>query len=219
MAHQLCRPPGARRAQADCSRSTIGWSETGYGDIVFWFQAAYGIGLLLRPPDRHGRHALGAGHRHRRVEPSAAWRMPGAQLGRALRDGPHSHWALGEAGAFPASVRPPPNGFPRRERALAIGIFNAGSNVGAHPDAAAGAGHRACLRLARGLHHHRPATVFVAARAVAVWSIAARASIRSCRREELAYIESDPRRGPAPGHLAPGCSPPARPGPTSPAAS
>ena len=24
-----------------------GWSETGYGDVVFWFQAAYGIGFLF----------------------------------------------------------------------------------------------------------------------------------------------------------------------------
>ena len=36
-----------------------GWSETGYGDVVFWFQAAYGIGFLFfgRLIDRIGAKA------------------------------------------------------------------------------------------------------------------------------------------------------------------
>ena len=28
-------------------QAQYGWSETGYGDVVFWFQAAYGIGFLF----------------------------------------------------------------------------------------------------------------------------------------------------------------------------
>jgi ACS family hexuronate transporter-like MFS transporter len=38
---------------------------------------------------------------------------------------------LGEAGNFPAAIKTVAEWFPRRERAFATGIFNAGSNVGA----------------------------------------------------------------------------------------
>ena len=38
---------------------------------------------------------------------------------------------LGEAGNFPAAIKTTAEWFPRRERALATGIFNAGSNIGA----------------------------------------------------------------------------------------
>jgi len=38
---------------------------------------------------------------------------------------------LGEAGAFPASIKTVAEWFPRKERALATGIFNSGTNVGA----------------------------------------------------------------------------------------
>src|ERR1700734_4472832 len=43
-----------------------GWSETGYGDVVFWFQAAYGVGYLAfgRLVDRLGErlgYALAVG--------------------------------------------------------------------------------------------------------------------------------------------------------------
>ena len=38
---------------------------------------------------------------------------------------------LGESGSFPASVKAVAEWFPRRERALATGLFNSGTNVGA----------------------------------------------------------------------------------------
>src|SRR5262249_42618005 len=38
---------------------------------------------------------------------------------------------LGEAGNFPASIKTVAEWFPKKERALATGIFNAGTNVGA----------------------------------------------------------------------------------------
>jgi ACS family hexuronate transporter-like MFS transporter len=38
---------------------------------------------------------------------------------------------LGEAAIFPGSVRSIAEWFPQRERALATGLFNAGTNVGA----------------------------------------------------------------------------------------
>src|SRR5947207_9503654 len=39
--------------------------------------------------------------------------------------------SLGESGVFPASIKSVAEWFPPKERALATGIFNAGSNVGA----------------------------------------------------------------------------------------
>src|SRR5438874_8510174 len=38
---------------------------------------------------------------------------------------------IGESGNFPAAIKATAEWFPRKERALATGIFNAGSNVGA----------------------------------------------------------------------------------------
>lgn len=42
-----------------------------------------------------------------------------------------SAFAVGEAGNFPASIKTVAEWFPKRERALATGIFNSGSNAGA----------------------------------------------------------------------------------------
>ncbi|HEY3756691.1 MAG TPA: MFS transporter [Opitutaceae bacterium] len=42
-----------------------------------------------------------------------------------------SAFAVGEAGNFPASIKTVAEWFPKKERALATGIFNAGANVGA----------------------------------------------------------------------------------------
>ena len=42
-----------------------------------------------------------------------------------------SLFGVGEAGNFPASIKTVAEWFPKRERALATGIFNSGSNVGA----------------------------------------------------------------------------------------
>ena len=38
---------------------------------------------------------------------------------------------IGEAGNFPAAIKTVAEWFPKKERAFATGIFNAGSNVGA----------------------------------------------------------------------------------------
>jgi len=107
-----------------------GWSETGYGDVVFWFQAAYGVGYLAfgRLVDRIGEklgYALAVG----------IWTA--GQLMQALVTSPLGFalvrfpLALGESGAFPSALAATAAWFPRRERALAIGLFNAGSNIGA----------------------------------------------------------------------------------------
>src|SRR6185437_7992666 len=40
-------------------QKAYGWTETGYGDVVFWFQAAYGLGYVAfgRIVDRIGARA------------------------------------------------------------------------------------------------------------------------------------------------------------------
>src|ERR1700753_3132791 len=107
-----------------------GWSETGYGDVVFWFQAAYGLGYVAfgRIVDRWGAKTGG-------VLAVTLWTA--AHMAHALvRTTAQFTWVripmgLGESGLFPSTIAATTEWFPRRERALAIGIFNAGSNVGA----------------------------------------------------------------------------------------
>jgi ACS family hexuronate transporter-like MFS transporter len=108
----------------------IGWSEVDYGHIVLAFQAAYAIGLLAAGGfmDKLGTrlgYALSIGF----------WSL--AAMGHALA---HSvggfgtarfALGLGEAGNFPAAIKTVAEWFPKRDRALVTGIFNAGSNVGA----------------------------------------------------------------------------------------
>ena len=107
-----------------------GWSESGYGDVVFWFQAAYGLGFLFfgRLIDRIGARAgyllaMGvwtAAHMAHALFTSTV----GFAVARVVL-------ALGESGTYPAALAAASEWFPRRERALAIGIFNAGANLGA----------------------------------------------------------------------------------------
>jgi ACS family hexuronate transporter-like MFS transporter len=109
---------------------TYGWSEIGYGEIAFWFQAIYGVGYLAfgRVVDRFGeRLAFGVA--------AGLWAVGQAAHVLARSTGGFTlvriPLALGEAGAFPSALAAISAWFPARERAIAIGLFNAGSNVGA----------------------------------------------------------------------------------------
>lgn len=107
-----------------------GWSEAGYADLAIWFQAVYGLSYVAfgRLVDRVGArtgYAIAVilwtvGH----VAHIAFTSTRGMLIARIPL-------AMGEAGAFPAALAATNQWFPARERALAIGIFNAGSNVGA----------------------------------------------------------------------------------------
>ncbi len=108
----------------------LGWSETDYGNIVFWFQAAYAIGLLACGPliDRIGSRLGYAGA-------IAIWSLAAMShaLFRTAGGFAAARFALGlgEAANFPAAIKSVAEWFPKKERALAAGILNAGANVGA----------------------------------------------------------------------------------------
>ena len=108
----------------------IGWNEIEYGYIVTAFSAAYAIGLLLI-----GRIIDIVGTRSGYSTVLTGWSF--AAIGHALASSALgfgiARFALGlfEAGNFPAAIKTVAEWFPKKERALATGIFNAGSNVGA----------------------------------------------------------------------------------------
>jgi len=108
----------------------LGWNEIDYSNLVFVFQAAYAVGLLLvgRFIDRVGTRS---GYGLAVVFWSLA-SMAHALCGSLLSFGiARAALGLGESGAFPASIKTVTEWFPQKERALATGIFNAGTNVGA----------------------------------------------------------------------------------------
>ena len=108
----------------------LGWSETDYGAMTSWFSFAYAIGCLGagRLMDRIGvkkGYAIAivawsfAAMSHALASTASGFSYARAALG------------LGESGNFPAAIKTTAEWFPRRERAFATGIFNAGTNVGA----------------------------------------------------------------------------------------
>ena len=111
-------------------QAEFGWSETTYGDIVFWFQAAYAIGFVV-----FGRVVDKLGARLGYVVAMAIWTLAhiahGAARSALTFNIVRFCLGIGESGNFPAGLKAVAEWFPRRERALAIGIFNAGSNIGA----------------------------------------------------------------------------------------
>ena len=111
-------------------QKSYGWTETGYGDVVFWFQGAYGLGYVAfgRIVDRIGARAGFAVAATLWTIGQMAHALARSTVGFAIARIP---LALGESGAFPASLAAVSEWFPQRERAFAIGLFNAGTNVGA----------------------------------------------------------------------------------------
>jgi ACS family hexuronate transporter-like MFS transporter len=108
----------------------FGWTDITYGDSVFWFQAAYAVGFVV-----FGRLMDGLGARRGYTLAMVMWTI--AHMAHAAVRSATAFMAarfflgLGESGSFPASLKAVADWFPGRERALAIGIFNAGSNIGA----------------------------------------------------------------------------------------
>ena len=130
-------------------QAEFGWSEIDYADIIFAFQLAYAIGFVLagRLMDRVGARigftvaiviwSLAAlAHAEAAVYgPSAAalLGLAGLTYSASVAGFIVARFALGlgESGNFPAAIKVVADWFPKRERALATGIFNSGTNVGA----------------------------------------------------------------------------------------
>lgn len=111
-------------------KHTIGWNEAQYGYVNTAFQGAYALGLLIVGSlmDRFGTRK---GFSFAIVFWSVA-AMCHALARSALGFGAARFaLGLGEAGNFPAAIKTVAEWFPKKERALATGIFNSGSNIGA----------------------------------------------------------------------------------------
>ena len=106
------------------------WSDTTYGVITGFFQFFYAAGLLL-----FGRIVDKIGTKIGYVISIVIWSL--AAMGHALAKSTlgftiaRSALGAGEAGNFPVAIKAVAEWFPKKERALATGIFNAGSNIGA----------------------------------------------------------------------------------------
>ena len=108
----------------------FGWDENNYADLVFWFQATYALSYLAfgRIVDRIGaRWGFGLAY--------LIWQA--AHLSHALARslggfiGARLFLGIGEGGAFPGGIKAMAQWFPKKERAFATGLFNAGTNIGA----------------------------------------------------------------------------------------
>jgi len=108
----------------------LGWSESQYGWIAAAFTGAYAVGLVVL-----GRLMDRLGTRKGFSLAVLFWSL--AAMGHALAGTAFgfgtARFGLGlsEAGNFPAAIKTVAEWFPKKERALATGIFNSGSNVGA----------------------------------------------------------------------------------------
>jgi ACS family hexuronate transporter-like MFS transporter len=130
-------------------QAEFGWSEIDYADIVFAFQLAYAVGLLMA-----GGLMDRLGARRGFVLAIVVWSLAAMAHAEATVFGPFAATllsafglsysasvagfivarfalGLGEAGNFPAAIKVVADWFPKRERAFATGLFNSGTNVGA----------------------------------------------------------------------------------------
>src|SRR4051794_1679913 len=106
------------------------WSESDYSDLVIAFQVSYAVGMLGvgRLIDRIGTKM---GYAFSLI----VWSF--AAIGHALVKSTfgfvvaRSVLGISEAGNFPAAIKTVAEWFPKKERALATGIFNSGTNIGA----------------------------------------------------------------------------------------
>src|SRR6202035_5744594 len=108
----------------------LGWNEIDYSNLVFAFQAAYAAGMICV-----GWLVDRVGTRLGYALAMAFWSL--ASMAHAVGSSftsfviARSALGFGEAGVFPASIKTVAEWFPKKERAFATGIFNAGTNAGA----------------------------------------------------------------------------------------
>src|SRR5258708_17999449 len=110
--------------------TAFGWDNTTFGTINGIFQFFYAFGLLA-----FGRIVDKVGTKIGYTISIIIWSI--AAMAHALARSTfgftiaRSGLGLGEAGNFPAAIKTVAEWFPKKERALATGIFNDGTNIGA----------------------------------------------------------------------------------------
>ena len=108
----------------------LGWTEIGYSNIVLAFTMAYGIGSLVvgKLVDRLGtRIGFALAVLFWSISAMAHAAATSILQFAAAR----FSLGIGESGSFPGSIKAVAEWFPKKERAVATGIFNSGTNVGA----------------------------------------------------------------------------------------
>lgn len=104
--------------------------ELNYSTVVICFQVAYALGMLFV-----GKFIDAVG-----TKSGYAWSLFGWSLAAIGHAFGHHTWSFGmwraalgvtEAGNFPAANKAVAEWFPKKERALATGLYNSGTNVGA----------------------------------------------------------------------------------------
>jgi MFS transporter, ACS family, hexuronate transporter len=170
-------------------QSDLHWSEIDYSNIVFAFQLAYAAGLLFV-----GRFMDWLGTRKGFSIAVLLWSIAAMAhaAARSVFGFSAARFALGlgESGSFPASIKSVAEWFPKKERALATGIFNSGTNVGAVVTP---------LVIPWLTYRYGWPAAFIATGAIgfvwlALWLAYYRSPEQSPRLSaaELAYIQSDP---------------------------
>ncbi|MBA16388.1 MAG: MFS transporter [Sphingomonas sp.] len=170
-------------------QAEFAWTESDFAHIVFWFQLAYAIGYVS-----FGGVVDRLGARLGYAIAIVIWTI--SHMAHGLASGVTSFAAarfglgIGESGNFPAGIRAVTDWMPQRERALGIGIFNAGANVGAIitpllvPFLVIHFGWRAAFFLTG---------IFGIVWLIAWWTLYRHPrEHKRCSKEELAWIEQDP---------------------------
>lgn len=110
--------------------SEMHWDDADYANVEIAFKLSYAIGLLLA-----GRIIDKMGTKKGYAWATGLWSL--SAVGHAFANSVFgfgvARTALGltEAGNFPAAIKTVAEWFPKKERALATGIFNSGANIGA----------------------------------------------------------------------------------------
>jgi len=170
-------------------QSQLGWSEIGYSNIVFAFYVAYAAGLFVM-----GRVVDRLGTRRGFSLSVFVWSIAAVAhaLARSVLQFSMVRFVLGigESGNFPSSIKTVAEWFPKKERALATGIFNSGTNIGAMVTPLI----VPCITYRFGWQMAFIGTGALGLIWLLAWWILYRRpeEYRSISREELAYIRSDP---------------------------
>jgi len=171
------------------------WTETDYANVVQFFMFAYAVGFVL-----FGELIDRFGAKRGYIIAVGVWTA--AHLGCAIIGFLPVSWVLvsfmisqavlglGQGGNFPAALKTVAEWFPQRERSLAIGWFNAGSNIGAILTPLI----VPFVLLAFGWQWAFVATGMLSILWLLIWIpfYSKPSESRRLKQTELAYIESDP---------------------------